>query len=445
MISFFWIVTFLFVILLVAQWTVLLCVRKYMLALPKFHFGIRNLAILGLSVIVNLVIAYLSIMPFWADNYSELKQFISVSYFFFLGICLALFVFFIALGGIDLLFGAFRSALNFIMRQKRSTYQAGVDDDKKLNRSIEENAFSGATDERADSKMTRRTFMRYAATTGTGAIVTLGSYGLAEAYDSPKLESFEVTDQSLIGLSRQIRLIQVTDIHYGMFYGSFSLGALVGNLNSIEADALVITGDLFHSPNTPVESAVPILRRLRKRRWGNFAVLGNHDFYAGIERSVQAITQGGISLLRNEWITFHEDGANIRIGGIDDPRANWLTGKQFPEFFEFIRKEPQEPGFRILLSHRPVVFPLAVQQNIHLTLSGHTHGGQITLPAPGELRPWSLAGLVSPYTLGMYKEGNSRMYVNRGVGLTFVPARINCPPEIAIINLVPPGLSTREV
>ena len=133
MMSFFWIVTFLFVILLVAQWTVLLCVRKYMLALPKFHFGFRNLAILGLSVIVNLVIAYLSIMPFGGDNDSVLKQFISVSYFFFLGICLALFVFFLALGGIDLLFGAYRSALDFIMREKRSTYQAVVDDEKKLN------------------------------------------------------------------------------------------------------------------------------------------------------------------------------------------------------------------------------------------------------------------------------------------------------------------------
>jgi hypothetical protein len=224
-----------------------------------------------------------------------------------------------------------------------------------------------------------------------------------------------------------------------MFFGSFSLAALVASLNSIEADAVVLTGDLFHSPNTPVESAAPILGKLKNRRWGNFAVLGNHDFYAGVDRSVKAIKEGGIRLLRNEWLEFHEDGVNISFGGIDDPLANWLTGNHFPAFDKFMSEAPMAPGFRILLSHRPVVFPLAVRDNIHLTLSGHTHGGQITFPAPGEDRPWSLAALVSPYTLGMYELGNSRMYVNRGVGLTFVPARINCPPEIAVMNLVPPG------
>ncbi len=445
MISFFWVVSLLFVLLLIVQWTVFLCVRKYILTRPKFQYGLRGLVGLALSVILNLLIAYVAVVPNWSDQESILNQFISVSYFFYLGICLALFVFFLALGGVDLVIRAVRVALDFLTRERILTQQAVVDTGLKNMNNIEENLLTGTTGEQTNSTMTRRSFVRLAATTGTAAIVTLGSYGLAEAYDSPKLESFDVTDPSLTRLFRKIRIVQVTDIHYGMFYSGLSLATLVSSLNSIEADAVVITGDLFHSPNTPLESATPVLRKLRKRRWGNFAVLGNHDFYAGVERSVKAITDAGIRLLRNEWVKFHEEGVNIRIGGIDDPRANWLTGKQFPEFDEFLRKEPQEAGFRILLSHRPTVFPLAVSENIHLILSGHTHGGQMTLPVLGESRPWSMAGLVSPYTLGLYQSGNSLMYVNRGVGLTFVPVRINCPPEVAIINLIPPGPSAKEI
>lgn len=443
MISFFWIVTILFIILLIAQWTVFLSVRKYILGRQRVKIGLRSLPIIALSVIINLIVAYLSIMPNWGGQESILKQSLTVSYFFYLGISLALFIFFLALGGADVILRAISAAVGRFTIPKDSSVRKVSEKDTFRPEVVQENLPTGQTVEYPNSRISRRTFMRYAATTGTAAIATLGSYGLVEAYDEPRTELIDITDPCLAGLSRPIRIAHVTDIHYGMFFGSFSLTALVASLNSIEADAVVLTGDLFHSPNTPVESAAPILGKLRNRRWGNFAVLGNHDFYAGVDRSVKAIKDGGMRLLRNEWLEFHEYGVDIAVGGIDDPLANWLTGNHFPAFGKFMSQAPRSPGFRILLSHRPVVFPLAVRENIHLTLSGHTHGGQITFPAPGENRPWSLAALVSPYTLGMYESGNSRMYVNRGVGLTFVPARINCPPEIAVMNLVPPGFDLR--
>ena len=216
--------------------------------------------------------------------------------------------------------------------------------------------------------------MSYAASSGTLAIVGSGSYRLTDPYE-PKVETIEISDPALYGLARPIDVIQVSDLHYGLFYTRSEFGALVKKLNSMEADAVVITGDIFHSPNTPVRSTVPLLRELRVRKWGNFAVLGNHDYCAGVQRSVKAIQDGGLRLLKNEWVTLETDGVNIHIGGIDDLEVDWVTRERIPIFNELIAKRPQDPGFSLLLSHRPEVFLLAAKDNIHLTLSGHTHWG----------------------------------------------------------------------
>lgn len=442
--SFFWIVVILFIILLLAQWTVFLCIRKYVWARPKLIIRTPHMMFFFLSVLINLALAFLSIDASVAGPNSLLRQSLSISYFFYLGVCLALFLFFVALEGFNLILesvGAFYKTAKSLFGGycERSDYifsGSTANGQEELSRKPSRKT--------ANSTVSRRSFMRYAASAGTLAIAGSGSYGLAEAYEPPRVDVIPVQDMALEGLTKPIDIIQVTDLHYGMFYYSSELEALVEKLNSMDGAAVVITGDIFHSPRTPVESAAPFLRKLRRRRWGNFAVLGNHDFYAGVKRSVKAIQDGGLRLLRNEWVSFNQDKVNIHLGGIDDPKVNWLTGNRFPDFDSFIKRQPSEPGFRILLSHRPVVFPLAVKENIQLTLSGHTHGGQITFPIPGSTRPWSLAGLVSPYTLGMYKSENCHMYLNRGVGLTFIPARINCPPEIAVIRLTPHERTSRE-
>jgi hypothetical protein len=221
-----------------------------------------------------------------------------------------------------------------------------------------------------------------------------------------------------------------------MFFGNQELERLVNHVNTLEGDALVITGDIFHTPLTPVESATPILKKLRPRRLGNYVVLGNHDFYAGEWRSVAALQQSGLELLRNQWRTFEEGTTRIHLGGIDDPMDNWVWGAKFPAFPAFMRKAPGADAFKILLSHRPSVLPLASRAGMDLVLAGHIHGGQVIVPVPGN-RGLSLARVASPYTHGWYRSGSSRMYLSRGVGLTFIPWRVNCPPEISVFHLKP--------
>jgi predicted MPP superfamily phosphohydrolase len=220
-----------------------------------------------------------------------------------------------------------------------------------------------------------------------------------------------------------------------MFLGSPELERLVQLVNALEGDAVLITGDVFHSPLTRVELATPILKKLKPRRLGNFAVLGNHDFYTGESLAAQSLKDSGLTLLRHQWISFREGSANIHLGGIDDPMVNWVWGSQFPKFEGFMAKAPTTPGMRILLSHRPSVLPIASQAGIDFVLSGHIHGGQIIFPYPGRDRGLSIARVASPFTHGWYRIGKSRMYLNRGIGLTFAPWRINCPAEITLFHL----------
>jgi len=263
--------------------------------------------------------------------------------------------------------------------------------------------------------------------------------GLVEAYQPPVVEEFDLLIPGL-DLPVPLTLIQFTDFHYGQFLGDSELQRLVDMLNELEGDMVVITGDTFHSPISPIGQAPDILRTLRDRQFGNVTIMGNHDFYAGERRVVDALQAGGLTLLRNRWMTLNERGTRIHLGGIDDPMVNWVWGAKFPQFNAFMNKAPKGSGVRILLSHRPNILPLAGESGIDFVMAGHIHGGQIVIPLPGVQGGVSLASVASKFIHGWYQAGSCRMYLNRGAGLTFVPWRVNCPPEITVVHIRPgPG------
>lgn len=285
----------------------------------------------------------------------------------------------------------------------------------------------------------RRAFLRTATATGLVAAAGFGFEGIAEGYSLPVVDRYELFHDLLQDLAKPVTIVHVTDCHFGMFFGLHQLRDLVHQLNSLDGDALCITGDVFHSAATVVEQATPLLKKLKARKFGNFAVLGNHDFYAGESRSVGNLEAADIVVLRNQWSTLRVGKSTIHIGGVDDPLVTWMHRNECPGFHTLMSKAPVEAGLHVLLSHRPGVFHQAAKQNMDLILAGHTHGGQIVIPVPGLERGISVADMVSEYTHGWYSSGASRMYLNCGVGFTFLPWRINCPPEIAVIRLNPGG------
>jgi len=288
--------------------------------------------------------------------------------------------------------------------------------------------------ERLSVKCSRRSFLKWSGAVGLTATIGLAA-SQATASRIPVKEQFDVFHPSLEGIIRPITIIQATDLHFGFFFGVDDLASLVTSLNTIEADALMLTGDIFHSGHTVIQEAVPLLQELIPRGHGNYVVTGNHEYYAGEKRCVKALEASGLRVLRDEWISIEEQGRSIHLGGLDDVLTTWPSDPDFPIFRRFIRNAPPGPGMRILLCHRPTVFPAASHSEIDLVLAGHTHGGQIIIPWPGEKRGLSPLSLVSDYVQGWYRAGRCRMYVSRGVGRNYLPLRINCPPEISVFHL----------
>jgi uncharacterized protein len=429
-------------LLILAQWHAIVSIRKYLFKRydsPSRKWAYSALVLLG---ILNYAMIRLS---FDSDLLPDIisPQAVSAAFFTYLGAALLLTIFFLILRSVNGIIGLTIWLKETICGKQPAGFgwicpikmpkvrpEGNVDTDFSLQTEHE-------TAERSQeaSPISRRSFLRLASATGVLATSGLAAKGLAEAYGNPVIDRFDLANKKLSGLSKPLTFIQVTDFHLGMFLGTGELGELVELLNQIEGDALFITGDVFHSPLTSVESAEPVLKRLRPRTFGNFAVLGNHDFYAGVWRAVECLQRSGLTVLRDEWRTFSADDARIHLGGIDDPMVNWMWGTAFPKFDDFMKKAPKEPGMRILLSHRPSVLPFAAGNNIDFVLSGHIHGGQIILPNGG--KGVSIASIVSQYTHGWYKQGGASMYLSRGVGLTFLPWRLNCPPEIAVFQVFP--------
>lgn len=437
-------------ILVLCQWFVFLSLRKY---LCQNREGIQRRIAYPVLILFGLITTVAARLEFGSEMFSPgtfIRQLASVIVFSYMGWVLTLTVVFLFAGTINSLIRLKNALVQSTVTKWRTGSWSGRQSDCLASSCVEgerestENQVQCLPESRSGKVMridqshpTRRAFLRAATASGVVAAAGFGLEGLAQAYSRPVVEKYELIHDLLEHAAKPITLIHVTDCHFGMFFGPDELRNLVDQLNSLPGDALCITGDIFHSARAVVEQATPILKKLKDRPLGNFAVLGNHDFYAGDIRSVESLQAAGFTILRNDWITVGVGNLTLHIGGVDDPLIRRIRGNEFPRFHTFMRKAPVETGLRILLSHRPAVFPQAAKHGIDLVLAGHTHGGQIVIPVPGRERGMSVANLVSEFTHGWYKSGISSMYLNRGVGLTFLPWRIHCPPEIAVIHLNP--------
>lgn len=275
----------------------------------------------------------------------------------------------------------------------------------------------------------RREMLRQGA---TGAALSVG-FGSAVYGTFIGRHDYEVREVvvRIPGLSSRLdgyRIAQISDIHFGIFVGEPELRSAVELIRSARPDMVVLTGDLVdHDP-----AFAPMLGQLVRRleqlgpRDGVVVVPGNHDYYAGVEAVLTAARDGGGRILRNAGRVIGDPGAAFALLGMDDvwaPRNGFGPG---PDLDRALAMVPSDLP-RILLCHNPEFFPRA-RGRVALQLSGHTHGGQVNLG----LRP---VDLVLPYSEGLYDEGGSRLYVNRGFGTAGPPARVGAPPEVTLVVL----------
>ena len=283
--------------------------------------------------------------------------------------------------------------------------------------------FRGPVKESASAPINagRRHFLQAGVGVIAAAPFMLSGYGAALAG-----KNFEVRELTF-PFGRSLRVVQITDIHSGIYMRTKELRRVTDQVNALKPDLFVLTGDYISNSMVFLPGCLEEISRVRAR-YGTFATLGNHEHWYGDVGEIEAFfSQYRIPLLINAHELIHSEHGDFAVAGIDD-----LHSGQPDLDAALSGLDSSTPT--LLLSHRPEIFPSAAKHNVPLTLAGHYHGGQIKLGLPGA--GISLADLLTPYPEGPYRIAASHLYVSRGIGTTFTPVRLNVPPEITLLNLM---------
>jgi len=222
-----------------------------------------------------------------------------------------------------------------------------------------------------------------------------------------------------------LRIVQISDIHHGLFLPKAWLSEAVRQANRLNPDIIALTGDFVTYSRRNIGPAAEVLGRLRAR-YGVYAVLGNHDFRVDPLAVTDALRRQHIDVLRNRHVTVWFGGESICVAGVDDYGYG-------ADLRRAMRGVPRETA-SILLAHNPRVIHLASRNNVSLVLSGHTHGGQVNLPLLGSVYGRSPERL--RYKIGWDRMAATQIYVSRGIGTIVLPWRLRCPAEIAHLELL---------
>jgi predicted MPP superfamily phosphohydrolase len=265
----------------------------------------------------------------------------------------------------------------------------------------------------------KRVFLARTLAAGVGGVVAgLTAVGLRNALGTVQVKELEI---KLRGLPRELagfKLVQISDVHVGPLLRKDWVSHVVDSIQSLKPDLVAITGDLVDGSVDELRDHVAPLKRIEAKH-GVFFTTGNHEYYSGVEEWYAHLPTLGVRPLRNERV---QVAPGLDIAGIEDP-----TGK--PDLERALHGRDESRAL-VLLAHQPRQFKEAAKRGVGLTLSGHTHGGQIW--------PFSwLVALAQPYLAGLHLLGDSQLYVSRGTGFWGPPMRVFAPAEITLLRLQP--------
>jgi predicted MPP superfamily phosphohydrolase len=240
------------------------------------------------------------------------------------------------------------------------------------------------------------------------------------------------------------KVIQISDVHSGSFSDPSKLQHAIDLINEQDPDLVLFTGDMVNNIADEFKPFIPLFSKI-KAKDGKFAVLGNHDYgdyvkwnskdeqNKNLETLIDYQREAGFDMLRNENRIIEKDGEKIYILGVE----NWGL-KPFPQYGDIdkaLENVPQD-ATKILMSHDPTHFDYVVKKHpkdIHLTLSGHTHGMQFGLDLKNI--KWSPVQYRYPKWADLYESEGKMLYVNRGFGVLGYPGRVGVLPEITLFEL----------
>jgi predicted MPP superfamily phosphohydrolase len=225
------------------------------------------------------------------------------------------------------------------------------------------------------------------------------------------------------------RIVQLSDIHLQPLTKPELVRRAVALANSLAPDLVVLTGDYVWHDVDAVYELTPILAGLNAR-YGVFAIMGNHEIWTDAGVVQAAFDEIRLPILINQGVELNASGGSLFLAGLDD---GW-SGR--PDLNAALENAPNDAPV-ILLYHEPdLADDVSKDTRVSLQLAGHSHGGQIRFPLVGApLKPY----LAWKYDQGLYRVNQMWLYTNRGIGVTNVPMRYNCPPEVTEITLIQGG------
>ena len=218
------------------------------------------------------------------------------------------------------------------------------------------------------------------------------------------------------------RIINLTDIHLGQWISPEYLNGVADYVNSLNPDMITLTGDYVSYILEGYEDDLLDSFKKLKAKDGKFAVLGNHDHWAGADEIREILKQSDIVDLSNDVYTLEKKGEKLNISGVD----SLTVGAD--DFDKVLEKLPND-GASILLVHEPDFAEISSKTNrFDLQMSGHSHGGQLVIPGV-KTTPFRCSYSIK-YPVGAYKVKNMIQYTSKGLGTNSFWLRINCKPEI---------------
>lgn len=271
----------------------------------------------------------------------------------------------------------------------------------------------------------RRNFLSHA----TAAVCAAPAIALTTGFITRKDFHIREIEVPVPGLPRDLqdlRLLQLSDLHTGAFFTVNDVSRVVDAANQLRPDLAFITGDLITDEYDPLDDCLRQLRRLKSSA-GIWGCMGNHEIVAHAEHYVERqAARLGMTFLRHQAVKLQFGSESINLVGVDYQRRNG-------HYLQNVQPLVDLSSFNLLLSHNPDVFPVAAAQGFDLTLSGHTHGGQINFEILGN--NLNITDFFTPYTKGLYSQPTSSVYVTSGLGTIGMPVRLGAPPEITLIRL----------
>lgn len=320
-----------------------------------------------------------------------------------------------------------------------------IDDARRLLTYILSLGFKPDVPELMSKGLSRSAFLNHLALLLGGGIFATMLYGMTNRYRY-KTKFVSLNFPNLPAAFKGLKIVQISDIHSGSLQNHQAVAKGIEQINRLQPDLILFTGDLVNNVSSEAEEFVSIFSKL-KATMGVYSILGNHDYgdyiswesaeqkQANLNRLKAIHAEMGWQLLLDEHRVLTKDGQQIALLGVQ----NTSFKNRFHTYGDLSKayQDASHLPFKILMSHDPSHWDGEINTrytDIDLTLSGHTHGFQFGIDIPG--LKWSPVQYIYRQWAGLYQHGKQYLYVNRGFGFLGYPGRVGMLPEITCIELI---------